>query len=1150
MLDKIKEFKPASWSIDNRTSIYLITLFVVAAGVMRYNSLAKEQYPEVVFPQIMVNTVYPGTSPENMESLVSKPIETQAKSITGVKKITSNSVENFSSVMVEFNTTEDVEKAKQRIKDAVDKADLPSDLPSKPSVVDIDVSQFPIMNVHIAGNTDLDRLKKYADLLQDRIEGLKEISRVDMIGALDREIQVNVDMYKMEANNITMRDLEQAISFENMTISGGTVDMGSVKRNVTIAGQMKDPRQIGNIVVRGGSGATLRVSDFAEVRDAHKEKESYARLEGKNVISLNIIKKGGENLITSSNAIEKICEDMRQNELPKEITIKITGAQVKKTEVGLHDLINTIIIGFILVTLILLFFMGTTNAIFVAMSVPISMCVAFLVEPAIFTGLLGYKAFSLNFMVLFSFLIALGIVVDDAIVVIENTHRIFANGKVPIIKAAKLAAGEVFMPVLSGTLTTLAPFFPLLFWQGVFGKFMFYLPMTMLITLFASLIVAYIINPVFAVSFMKPHTEGVKHRTINKGFYKTCIGFLIPIITFYVLYFSGVKTAKVFRGLFEVNTFGWANFLLTMFGVYLLNKFVLADAAETFQKKIWTRVQNAYGHFMTYFIKSKWHALSVLGATLLLLIMSIGAFVKFPPNVVFFPAGDPNFIYAYIKLPVGTSAIYTDKVTQEVENRVQKALGKDNPLVTSVISNVTVGATDPQSFDLGANPNRGKVTVAFVEFGERNGKSTTPYLDKIRQAVKGIPGAEISIAQESNGPPQGSAIQIEITGEDFKELSVVSTNVKRYLDSLQIDGVEELKSDLVLNKPELLVEVNRDRANREGISTAQIGGELRTSIFGKEVSKFKTANEDFPINIRAQEDQRGSISDVLNSKLIYRDMNMGGQLRQVPMSAVADVKYGTTYGGIKRKNQKRIVTLSSGVLTDFNPNKVVEDVKAKLVGFKAPDSVTVKFGGQQDEQAEAMSFLGGALVTSMFLIMLILIIQFNSISKMVIIFSEIFLSIIGVLLGFVVFRMDMSIIMTGVGIIALAGIVVRNGILLVEFTEILLHQGMPLKEAIVEAGRTRMTPVLLTASATILGLIPLATGLNIDFVKLFTHGDPHIYFGGDNVAFFGPLSWTMIFGLAFATFLTLVLVPALLYLAESLKMRVIKGYSPNKVKEH
>jgi multidrug efflux pump len=1128
MLDKIKEFKPSSWSIDNKTSIYLITIFVLITGVVAYQNLAKEQFPEVVFPQIMVNTIYPGTSPENMESLVSKEIEKECKGITGVKKITSNSVENFSSVMIEFSTTEDVEKAKQRVKDAVDKASLPNDMPAEPTVVAIDISQVPIMNVHLSGNIDLDRLKKYADILQDRIEGLKEISRVDVVGALDREIQVNVDLFKMESNNITMRDLESAIAFENMTVSGGTIDMGNVKRNITVAGQFKDPRQIGNIVVRGGSGAIVRVSDIAEIRDAHKEKESYARLERKNVITLNVIKKGGENLITSSRAIEKMAEEMTENELPKDVTIKITGAQVEQTEVGLHDLINTIIIGFILVTLILLFFMGTTNAIFVALSVPISMCVAFLVEPSVFTGLLGYKTFSLNFMVLFSFLIALGIVVDDAIVVIENTHRIFANGKVPIVKAAKLAAGEVFLPVFSGTLTTLAPFFPLLFWQGVIGKFMFYLPMTMIITLFASLIVAYIINPVFAVDFMKPHTEGESHRKITKKFLLTCGVFTISTLVGY-----GIG-------------FGAGNLILTFFALYLLNKFVLMNAADAFQKKYWPRVQDAYAGMMNRFLKTTGRAWAVLGVTILVLFGSIAIFNARQPDVVFFPASDPNFIFTYIKLPVGTSAEYTDKITQEVENRVFRIIGEDNPLVSSVISNVAVGATDPQSFDLGTNSNLGKVTVAFVKFADRDGKATRPYLNKIRDAVKGMPGVEVSVAQESNGPPTGKDISIEIAGEDFKELSKVSTDIKKFLDDAQIAGVEELKSDLVLNKPELLVEVDRARANREGISTAQIGGELRGAIFGKEASKFKTPSEDFPINIRAKEDQRKNMGDVLNSKLIYRDMNMGGQLRQVPMSSIANVKYGTTYGGIKRKNQKRLVTLSSGVVTGFNPNNVVAEVQTKLLDFKAPETVTVKFGGQQEEQAETMGFLGGAMLASIGLIMLILVIQFNSVSKMVIILSEIFLSIIGVLLGFSIFKMEISIVMTGVGVIALAGIVVRNGILLVEFTEILLKDGMPLKEAIVEAGRTRMTPVLLTASATILGLVPLAVGLNMDFVKLFTELDPHLYFGGDNVAFFGPLSWTIIFGLTFATLLTLILVPAMLLIAERMKISLFKNYDPNK----
>lgn len=1128
MLDNIKEFKPSSWSIDNRTSIYLLTIFLSFAGIMAYNNMPKEQFPEVVFPQIMVNTIYPGTSPENMENLVSKEIEKQCKSIQGVKKITSNSIQDFASVMVEFNTTEDVEKAKQRVKDAVDKATLPTDLPNKPNVIDIDISQVPIMNVHVSGDFDLARLKKYADVIKDRVEGLKQITRVDIIGALDREIQINVDMYKMEVNNLSFRDIESAIQYENMTISGGAIDMQNVKRNITVVGQFQDVKSIGDITLRGGSGAIVKLRDIADVVDTYKEKESYARLDEKNVISLNVIKRGGENLIIASDEISRICDELQQTTFPKGLKVTITGDQSEKTKVTLHDLINTIIIGFILVTIILLFFMGTTNAIFVALSVPLSMAVAFLVEPAIFTGVLGYKTFSLNMIVLFSFLLALGIVVDDAIVVIENTHRIFANGKVPIVKAAKLAAGEVFLPVLSGTLTTLAPFFPLAFWQGVIGKFMFYLPITMIITLFASLVVAYIINPVFAVSFMKPHPENANYRKIDKSFIITSLVFIVLTILGYV------------------SSFGTGNFMLTVFVLYLLNKFVLLNTAEAFQKKTWPAVQDIYERLMKRALKTNGRAIGLLIGTIVLLFVSFFLVGLFPPKVVFFPKAEPNFIYTYIKLPVGTDVAYTDEVTKEVEKRIFSVIGKNNPLVSSVISNVAIGANDPQSFDLSTNSNAAKVSVAFVGFEKRNGQSTTPYLDKIRNAVKGIPGAEIVVDQESSGPPTGKPITIEITGDDFSELTRTSTSLKKYLDSIQIAGVEELKSDLVLNKPELVVNIDRDRANREGISTAQIGMGVRTTVFGKEISKFKTAEDDYPIMLRMKQDQRNNINTVLNQKVIYRDMVMMGALRQVPLSAIANVSYGTTYGGIKRKNGSRIVTLSSNVLTEFNPNEVVAQVQAAVGNFTSkPESVTIKFGGEQEDQKETTAFFSWAMMASLGLIILILVLQFNSISKMVIILSEIIFSIIGVLLGFVIFRMDISIVMTGIGIIALAGIVVRNGILMVEFTEILLKEGMPLKEAIIEAGRTRMTPVLLTASATILGLVPLAVGLNMDFVALFTELNPHLHFGGDNVAFWGPLSWTMIFGLSFATFLTLILVPAMLLLAERLKMRVLKNYSPN-----
>ncbi|SMO77743.1 efflux RND transporter permease subunit [Solitalea koreensis] len=1115
MKDVFKEFKPTSWSIDNKTSIYIITVIIAIAGIFSYNSLPKEQFPEVVFPQMYVATVYQGVSPTNIENLVTKQIEKQVKSIAGVKKVTSNSVQDFSNVIVEFNTDVDIAVAKQKVKDAVDKArtDLPNDLTHGPDVIEIDVSQLPIMNVNISGDYDLVKLKDYADQLKDRIETLPEITRVDIVGALDREVQVNVDVYKMMAANISFMDIENAIAYENNNITGGQIAMDGLKRTLTVNGQYKDAASIGNIIVRGASGAIVSLKDIAEVKDDFKEKESFARLNGKNVITLNVIKRSGENLIEASDKIRTINADMEKNVFPKGLKTTITGDQSDKTRTTLHDLINTIIIGFILVTVILMFFMGTTNALFVAMSVPLSMCVAFLVMPAF--------GFTLNMIVLFAFLLALGIVVDDAIVVVENTHRIFDNGKVPIVTAAKNAAGEVFLPVLSGTLTTLAPFIPLAFWQGVIGKFMFYLPVTLIITLLASLVVAYIINPVFAVQFMKPHDDDRdNHKKIDKGFKITAIVFAVLALIAYLI------------------NFGLGNFVVTLFAAYALNKFVLTGTIRHFQEDTWPKVQNFYKKIVTWAIDGA-HPYWILGGTVGLLFFSVFLMSVRSPKVVFFPQSDPNFIYTYIRMPIGTDQKYTDSITQVVEKRVAKVVGDSNPIVQSIIANVGIGASENQ-MDGGTQvqPHLGKVTVAFVDFADRHGENTRDYLDKIREAVKGIAGAEISVDQEKGGPPTGKPINIEIAGDNFDELVTTSTKLKRYLDSLHIGGVEELKSDFQADKPEIVIDINRERAGREGITTGQIGREIRTAVFGWEASKFRDDKDDYPIQVRLREGQRGNIDAIMNMKITYRDMTMGGAIRQVPLSSVADIKYSSSYAGIKRKDQKRLVTLASNVLSGYNANEVVAELKGVIADFQAPPSIMIKMTGEQEDQAETGAFLGRAMLISLGLIFLILVTQFNSLSKPIIILSEIIFSIIGVLLGFSIFKMDMSIIMTGIGIVALAGIVVRNGILLVEFTDLLMEQGMGLKEAIIEAGRTRMTPVLLTACATMLGLVPLAVGLNIDFVKLFTELNPHIYFGGDSVAFWGPLSWTMIFGLSFATFLTLILVPVMYYLVFKFKVRV------------
>jgi multidrug efflux pump len=1114
-----KEFFASSWSIDNKTSIFIFTIILSLVGIASYFSLPKEKFPDIVIPTIMVNTIYPGSAPADIENLVTKPIEKQIKSITGVKKLTSNSVQDFSMVMVEFNTDVDVVEAKRKVKEAVDKArtDLPNDLPKEPSVMELDFSEMPILFVNISGDYDLNQLKKYAELAEDKIEAMPEITRVDLVGALDREIQVDVDMYKMEAASITLRDIENAIAYENVRISGGNINMDNMQRTLSISGEFDNIDQMKNLLIRGMGGAAVYLRDIASIKDAFKEQESFARLDHKNVLTLNIIKRSGENLIEASDKSRAIVAELQKTKFPKDLNVVLTGDQSNDTRLTLHDLINTIIIGFILVTIILMFFMGVTNAIFVALSVPLSCFIAFLVFPVI--------GFSLNMIVLFAFLLALGIVVDDAIVVVENTHRIFDNGKVPIKIAAKQAAGEVFLPVLSGTLTTLAPFVPLAFWQGIIGKFMFFLPVTLIVTLLASLIVAYIINPVFAVQFMKPHKDSNDPEIKRKSKRGTKMVSIIFGATALLFYISG--------------NFGGGNFVVTLLLLFLLNKYFLNEYISKFQTNIWPRIQTKYANILVWCLKGK-RPIGLLLGTFALLIVSFIFLIIRKPSVVFFPSGEPHFVYTYITLPVGTDQKYTDEVTKEVEKRIYKVLGNNNPIVESVISNVAVGATDPQENDRSVASNKAKVSVSFVEFEKRNGKSTSEYLEKIRDAVKGIPGAAITVGKEANGPPTAKPISIEIAGDDFTELINTSTHLKRYLDSVNIEGVEELKTDLVNIKPEIVIDIDRERANHEGISTAQIGMEIRTAVYGKEISKFKDENDDYPIQLRFIESQRANINQLMNLKIAYRDMNMGGLIRQVPLSSVADIHYSNTYGSIKRKNQKRLVTLSSNVLSDYNANEVVAQVTEAVNGFPISETISIKMGGEQEEQKETGAFLGKAMLISIGLIIMILVVQFNSISKPLIILSEILFSIIGVFLGFAIFKMEFSIVMTGIGIVALAGIVVRNGILLVEFTDHLIEHGMEVKEAIIEAGRIRMTPVILTASATILGLIPLAVGLNIDFVTMFTELNPHIFFGGDSVAFWGPLSWTMIFGLGFATFLTLILVPAMYLISVKTKDRVDK----------
>ncbi len=1096
----MKEFGLSNKAIENRATIYIFTILLIIFGIMQYLSTPKEQFPEIVFPYFLINTVHPGTSPEDVENLITRPIEKELKGINGIKHINSQSLQDVSLIIIEFEVEADETQAYLDVKKAIDdaRAELPSDLFQEPELNEIDVSEIPILYVNLSGDLGLVKLKNYADDLKDRLESYKEISKVEIIGALDREIQINVDLYDMQAAGLTFNTIEQAVAGENLTISGGKVEIGDMKRNFRIMGEFQSADEIGDILLKDG----VYLKDIAEVVDDFEERESYARMDGQPVISLSVIKRSGENLIQAVDKIKADVADFKA-EASSALNTKITSDRSTRTRNSVNDLFNTIILGFIVVVFVLMFFMGELDAVFVGVAIPLSMIISFSLLPII--------GFTMNMIVLMAFILVLGIVVDNSIVVVENIYRHFTTTKdLPIVPATKRAVGEVAIPVFTGTLTTLAPFIPLMFMPGIMGEFMSFLPITLIITLVASMLVAYFMNPVFAVSFMKyePNKAESEHGKLNRKFWRLAVGLAAVAI---LLYLIGYMLP--------------ANLIIIALLIYIFLKTAMVRFIDSFQKRVLPLMMRAYRRTLEFLLQGKRPYL-VVGGTIALLFLAFFLMAVAAPKVVFMPSGDPNYAYVYITMPEGTDVDRTNEVTEEVERRVKNVLGENNPDVESVIANVAVNAGSGM-FDRTTQEKLGKVTVSFVEYKYRQTEfSTTEYLEQIREAVQGMAGAEIEVDRDIMGPPTGKPINMEISGPEIDTLVVLAGELKTFINELQIAGIEDLQQDMEVHKPEISLKIDREKASKLGLSTAYIGSTIRTALYGKEVSTFREGEDEYPIMMRLSEKYRDDVDALLSQKLMVPG-EKGMPASTIPISAVADVEYKSTYGGIRHIDNERVITLASNVLTGYNANEIIAQINKSLPKFDMPEGYSVRFSGEQEMQQEIGNYLVKALYIAIALILIILVAQFNSLGKPIIITIQIIFSFIGVLLGFVIFNIDISVMMTGMGIIAVAGIVVKNAIILIDYIDNAIVESEDQIKAIVQAGATRLTPVLLTALSTILGLMPLAIGVNINFLTLFSELDPQIYFGGDSVAFWNPLAWTIIFGLAFATFLTLVVVPAM-----------------------
>jgi multidrug efflux pump subunit AcrB len=1147
-----KEFGLASWAIDNPSVVYVMIAMFLFIGLSAYFSMPREDFPEIKETKIYISTPFPGNTAEDIERLITDPLEDELKNISNVVEIVSTSQEDYSIITVEFDEEVTVESAKQKVKDKVDGEKAGEDWPLfngakvEPNVFDLNLSEeIPIMNINISGDYPVEKLKKYGEYLQDEIEDLAQIKAVDIRGAQEKEVEVAVDIYKMMAAKVSFDNVLQAIGNGNMTMSAGNLKSSGQRRTIRILGEIDKPAELNDFVVKSEKNSPVYLRDIADVTFKEESSTTFAREFGHTVVMLDVKKRAGKNMIEAANSIHEIVKAAGSDVFPQDLSVTISNDSSEKTLNQVNDLVNNIIFGILLVVTVLMFFLGFRNALFVGFAIPMSMFMSFMI--------LSNLGYTLNTMILFGMIMGLGMLVDNGIVVVENVYRLMEEEGLSRIEAAKKGIGEIAFPIIISTATTVAAFVPLGLWPGVMGQFMVYFPITLSVVLGSSLFVAIFMNSMLVSQFMEIGDKELSVKNLIK------VTLIFGGLGIFILIFGGAV-----RGLGSLMIL-----IAILFWIY---KYVIKKVANRFQRNTLVKFENWYERRIKHALKGG----NVYGYFTFTFLMLIAAFISFGISVgsgrtkiEFFPDNTPKQIIVYIEYPQGTAIEKTNQMTKEIEQRVYTVIneseymvGERNFLVESSVSQVGEGAGNPQTDGGSAAemPHRGKITTSMREFKYRKGKDSEKLREEVQTALKGIyPGVAISVEKDAAGPPAGYPINIEIEGSDYDELIATAESMRNFINTKNIGGIEELKIDVNKGKPSMQVLVDRKKAGELGVAVGQVGSQLRRSLFGEKAGIFKEDGEDYNINVRFNKENRYNSSALFNQNITFRDQSTG-TIKEIPISAVATQKNTSAFSAIKHKDNKRVVTVYSGLQPGFtDAGAIVAEIQNEMQSYKnLPSTVKIDFTGQIEEQNKQMTFLMGAFFSGLGLIMLILIFQFGGISKPAIIMLAIFLSFIGVFGGLMITGWSFVIMMTMMGIISLAGIVVNNGVVLLDYIQLLIDRKMlelglskgdmlpkdVVRDIIVKGGKARLRPVILTAVTTVLGLIPLAIGLNIDFFSLFSEFDPKIYIGGDNVIFWGPLAWTVIFGLIVATFLTLIIVPVLFTIVYRMKYWIYSRKAP------
>ncbi len=1097
--DQFKEFGLTSFAVNHSTSVVMLFLIVCVAGLISYLNLPKEAQPEIELPMVAVNTIYRGVSPADVETLVTRPLEEELSTISDVEEMISTSVEGYSSITVEFSVDADLNEALQQVRERVDLAttELPADV-EDPSIIEFNITEFPIMQVNLAGEYSLVRLKELAEELQERFEQIPGILRADVRGGLEREVKVDVDLARLKYYGLSMNDVVDAISSENVNIPGGSIEVGDVDYLVRVDGEFVDPAVIEELVLDVLDGRAIYVRDLADVEFGFAERTSYARLNGNPVVTIDVVKRSGANIIEVSDEVKRILAEM-EPQLPPTTEVFITGDQSREIFMMVSSLENSIISGLILILSVLLFFLGVRTASFVAIAIPTSMMLSFVI-----LALLGI---TMNMIVLFSLILALGMLVDNAIVVVENIYRFVGEGWTPR-KAAKKATGEVAMPIIAATATTLAAFAPLTFWPGMVGEFMGYLPLTLIITLSSSLFVALVIVPTLCAMFLRP--EGARPAPLTPLARRTLL----------------IGSVAAFLGVAALNPLTAGLGAITVVGLWGLHRLLVERIARAFQARWVPLMLHGYEAALRWALE---HRALLLGGCGSVLVGTFVVFAFFNHGVEFFPEDiPPAQLYVNVEAAVGTNVEFTEGVARSLEEEVRALPGFED--VESVVTTAGGGGGG----NLGAammgsggpsGGNQARVSLSLVDFEDRGFDAFETLVDLQGKVGREVPGAEISAEMLNQGPPGGPPVNIEVVGTDPDELKRLSDRILTILRNAPVGArLVGLESDLDEARPELSVRVDRELAALYGLSTAEIGGALRRAIQGFEAARYRDGNDEYDIIVRLAEPYRNDLSSL-------EDLVVLAEGTPVPLLSVAEWEVGEGLGSIRRKDMDRLATISAGVVAGLNQNLVLAEVQqtlAPLASEELPPGYELRYTGQLEEQMEAQEFLSRAFAIALMLIAFILISQFNSVIKPFIILSSIVMSTVGVLVGLLVFNLPFVVIMTGIGIISLTGIVVNNAIVLIDYIDVLRNRdGMNRREALVTGGLTRFRPVILTAVTTALGLVPLAIGLNFNFFGLYSSLAPEFFWGGEQAAWWRNMALSVIVGILFATFLTLIVVPVL-----------------------